>query len=411
MAPGSPVGTRRIIHYLVAAALASFVPAWPAAAAGLPSNGVYSDHIDWGVIADLSGPTAPQQSLWAAGFRDYIRMLDESGGVDGRTVNVLEEDDRFDPALDRIAFDKLTTQTPVLGLSGFSNAGGEVALMPRIRNGGVPIVGAYAIAGALTTPPTPRFYGGFCGLKQIVQVGLGFLKDRLNLSAPKVVAFHIDTSGGKEFASYVADAAAALGGSSAALPIKTTAADATPQVLDIARTRPDFIAVHGTANTLLMLMRSLDQYGLRIPVVGITTLGQPFVYQSMTPAVGKDFYFVSCFTPGSAEQSPAVKQMVDYASKLGHAGMTDDINYVGGWVIGQLVAAAIHAAGPDLSRDGLATLLNSGFALDTHGLSAPFSFTPDDHRGLLEMRPYGFDYDTKRFTAVGSYADYARYVR
>lgn len=103
--------------------------------------------------------------------------------------------------------------------------------------------------------------------------------------------------------------------------------------------------------------------------------------------------------------------MNERADSYGHGAMKDDINYVAGWVIGQLVTEAVKAAGPDVTRERLVALLNKGFSIDSKGLSAPIAYTPDNHLGLVELKPFSYDYTTKRFTAQGTYADYARFVQ
>ena len=57
-----------------------------------PQDGVYKDRIDWGVLMDMSGPTSASQGVWVNGFRDYMRRVNEGGGVFGRKINVLAED-------------------------------------------------------------------------------------------------------------------------------------------------------------------------------------------------------------------------------------------------------------------------------------------------------------------------------
>lgn len=395
----------------LAAGLAMASTPVTAGAAELPSDGVYADHIDWGVIMDLSGPASASQMIWTTGLKDYIRMANEAGGVNGRKINLLVEDNRFDPSIDRISFEKLSNQTPVLGISGMGNANGQVALMSLIRRGKVPVLGSYTTARALTEPPTPMFYGGFCGYREMAQVGVGFLSERLKLKSPKVVTVHLDTAGGKEYADYVNEAVARDGGAHKAVAIKPGAADATAQVLEIINAKPDFIAVHGTTTTPILLLRAMQQYGLATPVFGMAYIGTPVVYNSLPPEAGNNYSFVSCFTPGGTEDTPALKAMGERADQFGHPAMKEDLNYVAGWTIGQLVTEAIAKLGPDVSREKLVAMLNKGFSVDSKGLSAPISYTSDNHRGLVELKPFGYDYGTRRFKSYGTYEDSRRYVQ
>ena len=376
-----------------------------------PADGVYVDRIDWGVVMDMSGPASASQGVWVNGVKDYMRKLSEAGGIHGRKINVLAEDTRFDASIDRISFEKLANQTPVLGISGMGNANAQVSLMPSINRGKVPVVGTYTMTKAGSEPASPMFYGGFCGYKEMAQVGVGFFSDMLKLKAAKVVTVHLDTAGGKEYADYVGGALASNGGSSKSVPIKVAAADATAQVLEIIKEKPDFVAVHGVTNTAILLMRTMQQYGVKIPVFGMTYIGTPLVYSAIGAEAGGNYYFVSCFTPGGADESPGVKEMSAAADKFGHSAMKEDVNYVAGWAVGQIVAEAIAKIGPQPTREKLVESMNKGFEVDTKGLSSQVKYTKDDHLGLKVLRPFTYDYTAKKFKAIGNYSDFQKYIK
>ena len=376
-----------------------------------PADGVYSDHIDWGVMMDLSGPASYAQVPWTEGLKSYLRKVNEAGGIHGRKINILAEDDRFDVSLDRVNYEKLANQTPVLGISGLGNSNAQVTLLPSIKRGKVPIVGTHVSTKAAIEPPTPMFYGGFCGFKEMAQVGVGFFTDRMKLKAPRVATVHLDVASGKEYFGHVEAEAVKRGGSARSIPIKVTASDATPQVLEIIAMKPDFVTVHGVATTAILLMRTLQQYGLKIPAFAITYMGTPVVYTALGPEAGSEYYFVSCFTPGSVDEPGGVKEMSTLADKHGHAALKDDINYVAGWVVGQIVSESIARIGPEPTREKLIASMEKGFEVDTKDVSSPVKYTKDNHLGLMLLRPYSYDYQTKKFKAYGKYSDYQKFVK
>ena len=335
-----------------------------------PSDGVYKDRIDWGVMMDMSGPASASQLVWTQGFQAYMRKVNEAGGIHGRKINVLAEDDRFDAPQMRINLDKLVSQTPVLGISGLGNSNFQVAAIAQIKRGNVPIVGTYVTAKQAVDPATPLYYGGFCGFREMAQVGVGYFSDKLNLKAPKIATVHLDTASGKEYISYIEEAVTQRGGTVKSIPIKVTAADATPQVLEIINFKPDLIAIHGVVPTSILLMRALKQYGVTTPAFAITYLGTPGVYNALGADVGAN-----------------------------------------NWAIGQMVAEVVAKAGPDVSRDKLVELMNKGFEVDTRGLSAPLKYTATNKVGPVLLRPISYDYASKKFKAVGSYADSQKYIK
>lgn len=376
-----------------------------------PSDGVYKDRIDWGVMMDMSGPASASQSVWANGFQAYMRKLNETGGVNGRKINVLAEDSRFNPAQDKINYEKLTGQTPVLGISGMGSSSSQVSLAPTIRAGKIPIVGTYTSTKPLSEPISPLVYGGFCGYPQMAQTGVGYYTEQLKLKAPKVMVVSIESAGGVEYAQMVAAAAAKLGGTSSLVTMKITAADVTPQVLEIIAQKPDFITIYGVPNTAILTMKAMQQYGLKIPAFGISYLLAPQIYAAMGPEAGANYNVVSCFTPGGTDQSAGSRDMMAAADKFNHGAIKEDINYVAGWVVGQIAAEVIAKLGAEPTRAKLVESMSKGFTVDTKGLSAPITYIKDNHTGPVAFRMIGYDFAAKKYKPFGEFADYLKYTK
>jgi len=376
-----------------------------------PLDGVDSDRIDWGVMMDLSGPTSASQGIWVNGFQDHMRKVNETGGVYGRKINVLTEDSRYNAATDKVNFEKLLTQTPVLGISGLGTSGAQVALAPAIKSGKVPIVATYTTTKALSEPVSPMVYGGFCGYKQMAKTGIGYFADKLKLKAPKVMTVHIESAGGVEYAEMVNETVTKLGGTARSVSMKVTAADVTPQVLEILAFKPDFVTVYGVSNTSILTAKGMHQYGLKTPIFGISYLGAPQIFTALGPDAGANYFFVSCFTPGGSDASPGNKTLVEFADKYNHSAIKEDINYVAGWVAAQIVTEALLKTGKEPTRAKLVEAMNKGFSVDTKGLSAPIVFTKDDHTGPSILKTFNYDYASKKFKPFGDYADYMKYLR
>ena len=375
-----------------------------------PDDGVYKDRIDWGVLMDMSGPTSASQSVWAAGFQDYMRKVNEAGGIHGRKINVLTEDNRYNAAADKINFEKLVGQTPVIAISGMGTSASQVALASVIKAGKVPIVGTYTPTRALSEPVSPMVYNGFCGYREMAQTGIGYYVDTLKLKAPKVMTVAIESTGGKEYHEYVSEVVAKYGGTAQAVTMKVTAVDVTPQVLEIIAAKPDLITIYGVANTAILTMKALQQYGLKTPAFGISYLGAPNIFVAMGAQAGANYSFVSCFTPGGSDQTPGNKELSAFADKVGRSAQKQDINYVAGWVVAQMSAESLAKAGAQPTRAKLVEVMNAGFVVDSKGLAAPITYTRDNHTGPVVLKVFGFDYATSTFKHHGAYSDFIKYT-
>lgn len=395
----------------LAAALLVLAPG-QAGAFERPEEGVYKDRIDWGVTIDMSGPASSSQLPWYNGFTSYIKAANEAGSIHGRKVNVLGEDNRFDVQNERIAYEKFINQTPVIAMSGAGSSSAQVALLPMLKKAKLPVVASYTSAKPSVEPPNPYFYGGFCGFKEMAQVGIGYMTDSLKLKEPKIALIQLDTASGKEFLGhmegYLKDSG--LGGTVKAIPIKVVAADATPQVLELVSMKPDFVFIYGVAQTSILTLKAMQQYGLSTPTVAIAYLGTPGVYENIGKEAGKNYTFVSCFTPSSSDPA-ASAALSAAATKYGHGQLADDINFVSGWVAGQIVTEALKKVGPEPTREKLVDMLNAGFEVDSKGLSSQIKYTPESHAGLTVLKPFGYDYESKKFKAFGDYKDYAKYLK
>lgn len=401
----------RPVALSVALTLAAGLASLSAHAQESPADGVHADRVDWGILMDMSGPTASSQSVWVRGFQDYAAKVNADGGINGRELNLLVEDNRFDAATDKIAFEKLVGQTPVIAISGMGSSVSQVALADTIKNGKVPVIGTYTPTKALSEPVSPMVYNGFCGYRQQAEAGVGYMVEKLGLENPKVMTVAIETAGGQEYAQFVADAVAKYGGTASSTTMKVTAADVTPQVQQIMSEEPDFITVYGIENTAILTMKTLAQYGLETPAFGITYLGTPSVYAALGAEAGANYNFISCFTPGGADDAEGNAELVAYAAEAGNEDLSGNINYVAGWVAGQLAAEALEMAGENPTRESLVKGLEGGFTLDSKGLAAPIVFTPEDHTGPQVLKMFSYDYDNAAFTADGDYADYEKYTK
>ena len=55
--------------------------------------------------------------------------------------------------------------------------------------------------------------------------------------------------------------------------------------------------------------------------------------------------------------------------------------------------------------------MNKGFTVDTKGLTAPITFTPDNHTGPVAFRMLGYDFGTKKYKPFGEFSDYVKYIK
>jgi hypothetical protein len=158
----------------------------------------------------------------------------------------------------------------------------------------------------------------------MAKAGVGYMTEKLKVKSPKVMVVSIESAGGVEYAQFIADAVKKYGGTSSLVTMKITAADVTPQVLEIIKQKPDFITIYGVGNTSILTMKAMQQYGLKIPAFGISYLLSPQIYAAIGPDAGANYNVISCFTPGGADQSAGNREMMAAADKYNHSAMKEE---------------------------------------------------------------------------------------
>ncbi|NBW44297.1 MAG: ABC transporter substrate-binding protein [Betaproteobacteria bacterium] len=112
---------------LAALALSS---AASAQTSSVPVQGVTKDEILLGSIQDLSGPLAGYGKQSRAGMQLAVDEINEQGGIAGRKLKLLVEDDGYDPKKSVLAAQKLVNQDKIFIMLGHIGTAQNLAAMP-----------------------------------------------------------------------------------------------------------------------------------------------------------------------------------------------------------------------------------------------------------------------------------------
>lgn len=71
------------------------------------AQGVTDTTVKVGNSIATSGPLAPVGVPFKAGIEAYFKMINDNGGVNGRTIEYVHQDDEFNPEKGKAAVDKM----------------------------------------------------------------------------------------------------------------------------------------------------------------------------------------------------------------------------------------------------------------------------------------------------------------
>ena len=151
---------KQIIIIVLFAALLSLMPFQGYAE---KNRGVTGNLVKVGLLTDLTGPAAPTTVHLAAGVRNYFRDINDMGGISGRKIKLLVEDDRYSIPLAVAGFKKLVCRDKIFALLGIAQGGAPAALSKSIEKERVPYI-ASPLNASLINPlkrhvfiPTPLY--------------------------------------------------------------------------------------------------------------------------------------------------------------------------------------------------------------------------------------------------------------
>ncbi|MDY7037424.1 MAG: ABC transporter substrate-binding protein, partial [Thermodesulfobacteriota bacterium] len=89
--------------------------------------------IKLGLIMAMSGPMAPSGAAMNLSIKDYLRHVNEEGGIHGRKIKLIIEDGQFKIPKAMAAYNKLWFREKIFTLLGCLGCGQNVALFPQFK--------------------------------------------------------------------------------------------------------------------------------------------------------------------------------------------------------------------------------------------------------------------------------------
>ncbi|MBP0441420.1 ABC transporter substrate-binding protein [Tianweitania sediminis] len=300
-----------------------------------------------------------------AGMQDYIKILNEEGGIDGRKVRLSYEDTGYKVDTSVAVFNKLTSQDEIHLYYGDST-GFAKTINPELDRRGTMIMAGASFASELNDPAKfPAQFLAGPDYTEMVSILLEFIaKEKPGAT---IMLVNSDTEFGRDPIAKTKERASALGlevvGEIITPP---TAVDVSTEVLKLRRARPDYAIFHGyILAPLPEFMNQAKQLGLETKFMG--------TFWSMDSSIWADV--------GEAANGFMGVMPYRYYYDTEAAPMLDKIRemrpqyqstaYTQGFLTAMLLTEAAKrtlAAGQELNAKNLKASLNTIKDFDTGGL-------------------------------------------
>jgi branched-chain amino acid transport system substrate-binding protein len=366
----SPSLTRR--HVMLGATGALFAPAIARAA----TRGVSDTEIMVGSMADLSGVTAVQGVNNAGGMRMAIDEANAKGGVNGRKIRFIVEDNEYIVPKAVQAMNKLVNRDNIFLALGNGGTPMNDAVMPMMFEKNVPNVFPTTCARSMYEPFNRLKFGQFASYYDQMRAGVKYFAEKQGKKTIGVM--YQDTDYGRDvLAGAVAQAEAMglkLGGTTGHKPTDTDFNGAVAKLRDA---NCDLIVLGTIVKDTVIILQTAHKNGWNPVFMGnFATYSTAVAEAPGGPAEG--FYSMSPAPYRYPDDPrPAVHQFATTFKKT----YGFDVNYLGeaGYTAASFMVAALEKAGRDLTVDSFIAAMDSMNDWRDIFEGPPLSLSPTNH--------------------------------
>lgn len=344
---------RRLAFLLAALILLSILLPGCGGTGGSKGSTTETKPIKIGMVNPLSGNAATYGLSTKNGLELALEEINKKGGVNGRPLQLVFEDDAGDPKQAASATQKLVDQPDIVALQGSALSSNTLAMAPIVERAKIPHLVVSSSSPKLTGI-NPYF---FRMAVQDDQVGglIGELVVKV-LKAKKVAIMYPNNDYGKGLSASIENKVKELGGTVLAnIPYLATDKDFQAQLTEIKAKNPEAVALAGTYTDSALITKQAREMGITVPMAGGTGPNSP-KFIEIAGKAAEGFVFLGVFLPDNPD--PKVQDFVQkYKSKFGlepdqFAALAYDQMYV-------IADALKRVEGGKVTRENLTKALRS----------------------------------------------------
>jgi branched-chain amino acid transport system substrate-binding protein len=349
-------------------------------------KGVTKDEIKIGMFGPVTGAYVFwNDDIYVQGTILAFDDLNKRGGIYGRKIKVIMEDDLFSMTGSVTAVRKLIHQESFIIVGGMLSPGVD-AVRPVVAEEKIPLVapgpaGDSYLLPYNTDPSGPWIFGGFQVTQRVN--GNSIVDFAVKRGAKRIAIIYHPNSWGvsalEAAKQRVAEHKLEL---VSAETLALDATDASVQILKMKEAKADFVFSSLLPRPLTVLVKQAYELGLKAPIcsvhggiMGVETLGKAVGPKALT-----DFYYTCGAIDGA--QGPLLAEWRKnlekvYPEKVGEG--FPRLMTVGGTAGGITVIEALKRTGPDLTREKFRNTLEGLKDFDTGLLANKITFSPTNH--------------------------------
>ena len=340
--------------------------------------GVTETNIRVGMITDLTGPLAFLGQEISAGAQLYLRHVNEQGGVHGRTLELLVEDDGYQPPRTIAAFRKLVDRDGIFCFVGNMGSTTTMATFPFIERERIPLIMPGTYNSAIYQPPKRYVFAADPSYSVQSWIMVKYILEVEKTEAPRLAVVYQDDDYGHDGLSGLREAAAYYGVPLVAeVSYKRGAVDFGTQLLNLKQADPTHVILWTVYREGAAVMREAYTSDWHPRFVGPSVIADDKIV-ALSGEAAADFSTLSLFdlNSDSTTANPYLELLEKYDPDREIGAY-----HSGGVYYAQVLVEGLQRAGRDITREKLVEAMES-FSGWTSGFGPPVTYGPNVRGGV-----------------------------
>lgn len=346
-----------------------------AAPAFAQQQGVTETEILLGDILPMTGPPALLGVAHNLGVKAAIAEANAAGGINGRKLRLISEDDGYVPTRTIQGVRKLITSDKIFAFTSISGTAQAEAAMPQIKQAGIPAMAPITTYEGLYKPVMKNVFAVGFDMRDAVEQLVTLMAERYPAKKWALIS-QDDDYGENVRAGFEAAAKAKNLRVVSSQVYKKGQADFASEILNVKQAGAEALMAGGVLGENIAMAKELERIGLKIPT-GVTYVSRvPASVKLMGPA-GENIYTIDYVHLESSPQGKA------FTEKLGKYLAPEEMARVNrytytGYASTRALFDAMARCGKALTWDCTNLELTKVRNLDT-GVMTPISFSATNH--------------------------------
>lgn len=374
---------KRGLFFAIAVATAWLSPGIHSAAhaqTSVPPPGITSDTIVIGQLGPLTGPNFTFGALVMDGSDMVFNQVNERGGIHGRKIKTIREDDQCSPQQALSAVKKLVSDHKVFLINGGGCSNAALAQRPYIEETGVPFIVFSATNDKITVPTAKPIFRVVMRASEEGAIQARFVSTIPTAKRIAIVSQR-DAWGVAKYEGFMAEAKKLGLRIVADEEMTVDTPDGTAQALKLTQAKPDVIVTLLFPKPTVTFLRSAHQYGLtKMPMIGHSSVSDLLDLEQKLGLKGAldNFYTISL-----TKFAPSDSAAADMRNRFKRYFPSNEFTQYAMWGIAsaEVIVEALRRAGPNPTRGGFIAALERLRDFETSVFPGKLNFAANDRDG------------------------------